>query len=65
MASAAPLTRRRMALLRTLQRWFDTAGGDEPTGQAQPGDRIDWMRALPFVLLHVGCLGVIWYVCRG
>ena len=60
MASAAPLPRRRVALLRTLQRWFDTTAGAEPEGQAQPGDRIDWMRALPFVLLHVGCLGVIW-----
>lgn len=60
MASAAPLPRRRVALLRTLQRWFDTAGSADVAGEAQPGDSIDWMRALPFALLHIGCLGVIW-----
>jgi len=23
-------------------------------------DRVDWMRCLPFLVLHLGCLGVIW-----
>lgn len=23
-------------------------------------DRVDWVRVMPFVFLHVGCLGVIW-----
>ncbi len=23
-------------------------------------DRVDWMRCIPFVILHLGCLGVIW-----
>jgi stearoyl-CoA desaturase (delta-9 desaturase) len=27
--------------------------------RAEP-DRIDWVRCLPFVVLHAGCLGVIW-----
>lgn len=31
------------------------AGGDDPRA-----DRIDWLRAVPFVLLHVGCLGALW-----
>jgi stearoyl-CoA desaturase (delta-9 desaturase) len=46
----------RLAL--TLRRWFDT---DEAalaaTGDA---DRVDWLRVLPFVGLHVACLGVLW-----
>ena len=23
-------------------------------------DRVDWMRCIPFIVLHAGCLGVIW-----
>ncbi|MDE2277946.1 MAG: acyl-CoA desaturase [Xanthomonadaceae bacterium] len=44
---------------RSLRQWFDTA---EPTlGPDGPGaDRIDWLRAAPFVALHLACLGVIW-----
>ncbi|NOT44192.1 MAG: acyl-CoA desaturase [Acidobacteria bacterium] len=40
----------------TLARWFDTAG---PAGQ--PDDRqVDWLRCLPFVGIHLLCLGPIW-----
>jgi stearoyl-CoA desaturase (delta-9 desaturase) len=27
--------------------------------RAQP-DRVDWMRCIPFIILHVACFGVIW-----
>ncbi|WCE03787.1 fatty acid desaturase [Pseudoxanthomonas sp. JBR18] len=41
-----------------MVRWFDTAG---PTTLNEAGaDRIDWLRALPFALMHVACLAVIW-----
>jgi len=60
MASAAPPLRRRSRLLRTFQRWFDTDAGSEAPIDGSQGDRIDWLRALPFALLHVACLGVIW-----
>ena len=43
--------------VRTLRRWFDTADDAEPDDNA---DRIDWLRALPFIAMHVTCLGVIW-----
>ena len=59
MSAAAPLPRRRERLLRTLRRWFDTEAAAAQTDPAQRG-RIDWLRAVPFVLLHVACLGVIW-----
>lgn len=43
----------------SLARWFDTStGADEEV--VNDGDRIDWVRMLPFVLLHAMCLGVIW-----
>jgi len=45
--------------LQTLRRWFDTRAADEPLDPAR-ADRIDWLRAVPFVALHVGCLGVLW-----
>lgn len=45
--------------LRTLRHWFDTEATGEPFDLAR-ADRIDWLRAAPFVALHVGCLGAIW-----
>ena len=44
---------------RALLRWIDTSAG---SGAADPAgdDRIDWLRALPFVGLHLACLGVFW-----
>jgi stearoyl-CoA desaturase (Delta-9 desaturase) len=52
--SATALPRPLLALLR----WFDTSSGKlEP--DARP-DRIDWLRVMPFIGLHLACLGVIW-----
>lgn len=41
----------------SMRRWVDTQAAGAPGG---PPDRIDWTRALPFALLHAGCLGVAW-----
>lgn len=45
----------------TIIQWFDA--DYMPQGaermRAEP-DRVDWVRVLPFVFLHAGCLGVIW-----
>ena len=44
-----------MELKRSLLRWFDASaspGGD--------GQRIDWLRVLPFIALHLACLGAFW-----
>ena len=58
MASVAPLPRRRWRLLRTLKRWVDTgSAADHAAGE--PG-RIDWLRAVPFALMHLACIAVIW-----
>ncbi|MFY2642104.1 acyl-CoA desaturase [Achromobacter insuavis] len=40
----------------SMRRWVDTQAASASDG---PPDRIDWTRALPFALLHAGCLGVI------
>ncbi|TAN04595.1 MAG: acyl-CoA desaturase [Rhodanobacteraceae bacterium] len=42
-----------------LRQWFD-AGAAAPAGHDPRADRIDWLRALPFVVLHLACLGVLW-----
>ena len=41
----------------SIRRWVDTQAQGGPAGNP---DRIDWARALPFALLHLGCLGVLW-----
>jgi stearoyl-CoA desaturase (delta-9 desaturase) len=46
-AAAAPPPRRRFAALR---RWFDTDGA---SADAADGERIDWLRALPFLAMHL------------
>jgi stearoyl-CoA desaturase (delta-9 desaturase) len=41
--------------------WFDsdyTPLGAEATRQLP--DRVDWVRCLPFIILHLGCFAVIW-----
>jgi stearoyl-CoA desaturase (delta-9 desaturase) len=40
-------------------RWIDSGVSHERAHSAED-DRIDWLRTLPFVLLHVSCLAVIW-----
>ena len=45
-------------LLQSLRLWFDSAAV-APAGPAAER-RIDWLRVLPFVLIHAGCLGVFW-----
>ncbi|HEY4093205.1 MAG TPA: acyl-CoA desaturase [Luteibacter sp.] len=41
-----------------IRRWFDTSN-DTPAGAVRE-DRIDWLRAAPFVAMHLACVAVIW-----
>lgn len=43
----------------TLRRWFDSSV-EEPQATQTDARRIDWLRVLPFLLLHLGCLGILW-----
>lgn len=38
--------------------WFDTSASVPIEGPA--ADRIDWLRVVPFIGLHLACFGVIW-----
>lgn len=42
-----------------LLRWFD-ASAAEAGSAPQSTRRVDWPRVLPFLLMHAGCLGVLW-----
>ncbi|MGL6289107.1 MAG: acyl-CoA desaturase [Silanimonas sp.] len=41
-----------------LVRWFDTSAADPVADR--DAQRIDWLRVIPFIGLHLACLGVIW-----
>ncbi|MFT3667659.1 MAG: fatty acid desaturase [Pseudoxanthomonas sp.] len=56
-ASASP-TRTTATRLSTLSRWFDTeARTDDDVAHA---GRIDWLRAIPFLGMHLACVAVLW-----
>jgi len=40
-----------------IQRWFDTSAVDVIDGPA--ADQIDWLRVVPFIGLHLACLGIL------
>jgi len=39
-------------------RWFDTSAA--VAGDESQSDRVDWVRVIPFIGLHLACLGVLW-----
>jgi stearoyl-CoA desaturase (delta-9 desaturase) len=47
------------SILLSLWRWFDA---DASADQIQDADikKVDWFRIIPFVIMHLMCLGVIW-----
>lgn len=49
-------------VLASVARWFDTAVSAD---DARDPDRIDWVRALPFIAMHLACLGVLWVGVSG
>lgn len=47
-----------------IMQWFDADfGNTDVAGIRAKPDKIEFIRVLPFVLLHIGCLGVLW--CGG
>jgi len=48
-------------LVQTIGLWLDSdyRREDMPPPESLP-ERVDWQRTLPFIFLHLGCLGVIW-----
>ncbi|NIV32890.1 MAG: acyl-CoA desaturase, partial [Anaerolineae bacterium] len=45
-------------LLYSILRWFDSEAGADSIDRSST--RLNWVRIVPFIALHLGCLGVIW-----
>ena len=44
-----------------MTQWIDSDHCPEGAEKMRAeSDRVDWVRVMPFVLLHLGCLGIIW-----
>ena len=41
-------------------RWIDSEAGIENLQSGGFEKTVDWLRIIPFVMLHLGCLGVFW-----
>ena len=44
----------------TLLRWFDTSRNNVAGLSENLPDRVEWARILPYILVHVACLGAFW-----
>jgi stearoyl-CoA desaturase (delta-9 desaturase) len=55
------MTRRLTQAASAVIQWFDAdyAPGGAGALRNEP-DKVDWVRCIPFIILHLGCLGVIW-----
>ena len=52
-------TPRPTKLFATLCHWLDSSSMS-PAAEGLERDRVDWLRVLPFVFMHVACIAVIW-----
>jgi stearoyl-CoA desaturase (delta-9 desaturase) len=59
-SDAAQTSARVGARFAVLRGWFDTQAVPEPEALDNRADRIDLLRAVPFIFLHLACLGVFW-----
>jgi stearoyl-CoA desaturase (delta-9 desaturase) len=60
--SAEPVVRSRFSrVLTALVQWIDADYCPEgAVKMREEPDTVDWVRVVPFVFLHLGCLGIIW-----
>lgn len=56
--ASATATARHSWPCHTLRRWFDTGVAGEVDGERE--NQVDWLRAAPFVAMHLACAGVLW-----
>lgn len=59
MSQSVETTSQRSGLWKTFVRWFDSSQTKVSTDPAD-AYRVDWVRVLPFVALHVACVLVVW-----
>ncbi|MGD9151928.1 MAG: acyl-CoA desaturase [Desulfobacterales bacterium] len=52
-------TPKKSSALLSFWRWFDTEASVEYVAEAD-AKQVDWLRIIPFLIMHLMCLGVIW-----
>lgn len=52
-------TKNSLRLIPALSAWFDSSHGAKGVSNDEP-QKVDWVRCVPFIALHVACLAVIW-----
>ena len=58
-----PLSRPKRSLRHgalAVARWFDNAAGEGAVPEDFEARRVDWLRVIPFIAMHLACLGVFW-----
>jgi stearoyl-CoA desaturase (Delta-9 desaturase) len=55
LSDPAPVPRQRLA---AVAQWFDTDAVAQTT--IETNERIDWWRVIPFIGMHLACIGVLW-----
>jgi stearoyl-CoA desaturase (delta-9 desaturase) len=59
--SNLPQNKDNAGLVRSLIRWFDSDYIPEGAESFRNTPKqVDWPRTIPFIILHLGCLGVVW-----
>ncbi|NBP90245.1 MAG: acyl-CoA desaturase [Opitutae bacterium] len=59
--SNLPKNEENAGIVRSLVRWFDSDYIPEGAESFRSTPKqVDWPRTIPFIILHLGCLGVIW-----
>jgi stearoyl-CoA desaturase (delta-9 desaturase) len=59
--SISPQTKKNTGLIGSFVRWFDSDYIPEGAESFRnTPKKVDWPRSIPFIILHLGCLGVIW-----
>lgn len=46
-----------LSIIETIKLWFDSEHGSERVGN---GRELNWVRCMPFILVHLACIAVIW-----
>ncbi|MBB6092400.1 stearoyl-CoA desaturase (delta-9 desaturase) [Povalibacter uvarum] len=59
MISSTSAPRGALSYTARLRRWFDATPDASETGASWRDDPIDWLRVVPFALMHVACLAVV------
>ncbi|MEM1412482.1 MAG: acyl-CoA desaturase, partial [Pseudomonadota bacterium] len=47
-------------LLDAMRTWFDSGSAARPVADDGQAGTVDWVRVMPYIGMHLACLGVLW-----